>query len=118
MIGMVVLVELRLSRGKVVMLRPGGVRVAVDEAVAVLVFVLMGMAVDQLAVAVQVVVEVAMAVTVFMGVLQLADGAAAALAVGEGETVEGGQVLVLQKFGRSEERRVGKECRSRWSPYH
>ena len=23
----------------------------------------------------------------------------------------------LQK-GRSEERRVGKECRSRWSPYH
>src|SRR3989442_15856620 len=24
----------------------------------------------------------------------------------------------LKKFGRSEERRVGKECRSRWSPYH
>ena len=23
-----------------------------------------------------------------------------------------------QPFGRSEERRVGKECRSRWSPYH
>ena len=22
------------------------------------------------------------------------------------------------KSGRSEERRVGKECRSRWSPYH
>ena len=22
------------------------------------------------------------------------------------------------KYGRSEERRVGKECRSRWSPYH
>ena len=22
------------------------------------------------------------------------------------------------KFIRSEERRVGKECRSRWSPYH
>ena len=22
------------------------------------------------------------------------------------------------KCGRSEERRVGKECRSRWSPYH
>ena len=21
-------------------------------------------------------------------------------------------------FARSEERRVGKECRSRWSPYH
>ena len=25
---------------------------------------------------------------------------------------------VSQYFGRSEERRVGKECRSRWSPYH
>ena len=24
----------------------------------------------------------------------------------------------LSKKGRSEERRVGKECRSRWSPYH
>src|SRR5260370_18867083 len=24
----------------------------------------------------------------------------------------------LAKAGRSEERRVGKECRSRWSPYH
>jgi len=28
--------------------------------------------------------------------------------------VEGDEVL----FDRSEERRVGKECRSRWSPYH
>ena len=25
---------------------------------------------------------------------------------------------VLEKIQRSEERRVGKECRSRWSPYH
>ena len=24
----------------------------------------------------------------------------------------------LATVGRSEERRVGKECRSRWSPYH
>ena len=24
----------------------------------------------------------------------------------------------LRTTGRSEERRVGKECRSRWSPYH
>ena len=24
----------------------------------------------------------------------------------------------LRQRGRSEERRVGKECRSRWSPYH
>ena len=29
--------------------------------------------------------------------------------------------IALEKLivdGRSEERRVGKECRSRWSPYH
>ena len=26
--------------------------------------------------------------------------------------------LQLAPFLRSEERRVGKECRSRWSPYH
>ena len=27
-------------------------------------------------------------------------------------------VLLSKLFKRSEERRVGKECRSRWSPYH
>src|SRR2546429_8727166 len=27
-------------------------------------------------------------------------------------------LLWLQTLARSEERRVGKECRSRWSPYH
>src|SRR5256885_2772306 len=27
-------------------------------------------------------------------------------------------VLDAQALARSEERRVGKECRSRWSPYH
>ena len=27
-------------------------------------------------------------------------------------------LLTLALVGRSEERRVGKECRSRWSPYH
>ena len=27
-------------------------------------------------------------------------------------------VKYAEKFLRSEERRVGKECRSRWSPYH
>ena len=26
--------------------------------------------------------------------------------------------LTVSTMGRSEERRVGKECRSRWSPYH
>ena len=31
----------------------------------------------------------------------------------------GGEVeRVLKMVNRSEERRVGKECRSRWSPYH
>ena len=29
-----------------------------------------------------------------------------------------GKRLAISRFGRSEERRVGKECRSRWSPYH
>ena len=28
------------------------------------------------------------------------------------------QVADCELFARSEERRVGKECRSRWSPYH
>ena len=31
---------------------------------------------------------------------------------------DGHDVAQLGSFGRSEERRVGKECRSRWSPYH
>src|SRR5256886_8910052 len=29
-----------------------------------------------------------------------------------------GAGLLVRSFLRSEERRVGKECRSRWSPYH
>ena len=28
------------------------------------------------------------------------------------------QATGAEFYGRSEERRVGKECRSRWSPYH
>src|SRR5258708_33483898 len=28
------------------------------------------------------------------------------------------EILRLEESARSEERRVGKECRSRWSPYH
>ena len=27
-------------------------------------------------------------------------------------------LAIAKKMVRSEERRVGKECRSRWSPYH
>ena len=34
-----------------------------------------------------------------------------------GSTVGGG-AIVNETLLRSEERRVGKECRSRWSPYH
>ena len=33
------------------------------------------------------------------------------------ESVRAGDI-VLALRSRSEERRVGKECRSRWSPYH
>src|SRR3989440_4733173 len=29
-----------------------------------------------------------------------------------------GRLEAFWEIGRSEERRVGKECRSRWSPYH
>ena len=28
------------------------------------------------------------------------------------------QMAYIAQYLRSEERRVGKECRSRWSPYH
>ena len=28
------------------------------------------------------------------------------------------KILIISDKVRSEERRVGKECRSRWSPYH
>ena len=35
------------------------------------------------------------------------------------EVIKGLSVLELNDLvKRSEERRVGKECRSRWSPYH
>src|SRR2546427_8512825 len=33
-------------------------------------------------------------------------------------TLAGADGQHLATLGRSEERRVGKECRSRWSPYH
>src|SRR5258708_11677951 len=39
----------------------------------------------------------------------ITDGAASGIAARDGQVVT---------FARSEERRVGKECRSRWSPYH
>ncbi len=98
-IGMLMIVQLRLRRVLMVVLGAGGVGMTVDEAMAVLVFVLVGMTVDQLAMAMQVLVEVAMAVAVLMGVLQFANGAAAALTISEAETVEGRQIFIEQKFG-------------------
>src|SRR5260370_22142241 len=37
---------------------------------------------------------------------------------GRNQAVEVRHDTVFPDKGRSEERRVGKECRSRWSPYH
>ena len=31
---------------------------------------------------------------------------------------DGANITIMELAARSEERRVGKECRSRWSPYH
>ena len=46
--------------------------------------------------------------------MELADSGDIAVIMIGGEV----QPSVLSCAGRSEERRVGKECRSRWSPYH
>ena len=42
----------------------------------------------------------------------------AIFAIPEQEIVEAFALFAILKHVRSEERRVGKECRSRWSPYH
>ena len=44
-------------------------------------------------------------------------------AIQNSSDIEEGRLAFIEKrkpkwSGRSEERRVGKECRSRWSPYH
>ena len=39
-------------------------------------------------------------------------------AIKNDEGVLGMNGTLMVDTGRSEERRVGKECRSRWSPYH
>ena len=43
------------------------------------------------------------------------DAGASAITI---EIKEGGISMIRITDNRSEERRVGKECRSRWSPYH
>ena len=53
--------------------------------------------------------------------LQAVLGEAQSLAIGRDHPfIEPLHLLkaMLDPAGRSEERRVGKECRSRWSPYH
>src|SRR2546430_11294816 len=42
----------------------------------------------------------------------------AKLGLTEGEVAIEGRIVSARARPRSEERRVGKECRSRWSPYH
>ena len=38
--------------------------------------------------------------------------------LGPAVEIRGGKKFGEDGYWRSEERRVGKECRSRWSPYH
>src|SRR5256885_17056137 len=45
-------------------------------------------------------------------------GAVVAYSVFEASLCGGFAFFLNQKLSRSEERRVGEECRSRWSPYH
>src|SRR3712207_7874049 len=40
------------------------------------------------------------------------------LTLADGFVLLKGKAEVVRVSARSEERRVGKECRSRWSPYH
>ena len=48
----------------------------------------------------------------------LAPDALRALAAQFGDVDDSGEKYGIFTLRRSEERRVGKECRSRWSPYH
>src|SRR6202453_266646 len=49
----------------------------------------------------------------FIGIAPQVEGPITRLNVRDNQFVKQGELLF-----RSEERRVGKECRSRWSPYH
>ena len=60
---------------------------------------------------------------VIVGQLELIEGVLVALFSEGNVLIEGvpglGKTLLVNTLSRrSEERRVGKECRSRWSPYH
>ena len=54
----------------------------------------------------------------FLGILASVAGSFWALLLAPHLQLGSQQPVVLESTGRSEERRVGKECRSRWSPYH
>jgi len=57
----------------------------------------------------------------FSGVISALGAGVDDLAVGDavfGVTIPGTEGAYAEKLARSEERRVGKECRSRWSTYH
>ena len=65
----------------------------------------------------------AVLVVVAVGVLILGTGGLGALAMGTvsflvAESLKWTAIIATATTTRSEERRVGKECRSRWSPYH
>ena len=55
------------------------------------------------------------------GVVAVGNDGAGDVTVSNGMRLDAGDVIIFEFVGdlaRSEERRVGKECRSRWSPYH
>src|SRR2546426_11302608 len=56
-----------------------------------------------------------------VGLVYVGDGATSTGTFHEGlnfAAVQKVPLVVIAEYNRSEERRVGKECRSRWSPYH
>jgi len=54
-----------------------------------------------------------------VGAYNYADGGSFGFVAGSSNRLSAGTgAAILGGFNRSEERRVGKECRSRWSPYH
>src|SRR5574337_1630275 len=58
------------------------------------------------------------ALLVLAGIGLEALNAGSLIAFRNAATRHGGEVIELGSYAQSEERRVGKECRSRWSPYH
>src|SRR5690242_15388509 len=51
-------------------------------------------------------------------VVSIREGEGESTGNGQTYTLHSGQRATFEGTNRSEERRVGKECRSRWSPYH